>query len=206
VNPPTLDAVTIDAHGTLMELRDPVPALRDALAERGVERSAETVRAGFLAEVEYYAPRAGEGHDEASLARLQRDCAGVFLDTVGSDLDLDVFTPVYVRSLRFAVLPGVVEALDRLQALGLALAVVANWDLTLHRLLDELGLAHFFGTVVHAARKPAPDGLLRAVAELGVDPGRTLHVGDGAADEEAARAAGVEFAYAPLPSAVATLA
>jgi len=32
-----VDAVTIDAYGTLVQLRDPVPALRDALAARGVE-------------------------------------------------------------------------------------------------------------------------------------------------------------------------
>jgi FMN phosphatase YigB (HAD superfamily) len=205
VNAAALDAVTVDAHGTLLELRDPVPALQAALAARGVERDAEAVRAGFVAEAAYYAPRASEGHDEESLARLQRDCAGVFLVAVEADLDLDEFTPAYVGSLRFGVLPRVVESLDRLQALGLALAVVANWDLTLHRVLDELGLAHYFGSIVHAARKPAPDGLLRTLAGLGVDPGRTLHVGDDGADEAAARAAGLGFAYAPLSSAVAGL-
>ena len=45
-----LDAVTLDAHGTLLRLRDPVPALLGALAERGVQRSAETVEAGFRVE------------------------------------------------------------------------------------------------------------------------------------------------------------
>ena len=58
-----IDAVTLDAHGTLMQLRDPVPALLAALAERGVERSAESVKAGFLAEAALYTPRASEGHD-----------------------------------------------------------------------------------------------------------------------------------------------
>jgi HAD superfamily hydrolase (TIGR01509 family) len=205
VNAAVLDAVTVDAHGTLLALRDPVPALQAALAARGVERDAEAVHAGFLAEAAYYAPRAGDGHDEESLARLQRDCVGVFLEAAEADLDLDEFTPVYVGSLRFDVLPGVVESLDRLQALGLALAVVANWDLTLHRLLDELRLAHYFASIVPAARKPAPDGLLRALARLGVYSGRTLHVGDDGADEAAARAAGLEFAYTPLSSAVAGL-
>ena len=79
-----LDAVTLDVHGTLMQLRDPVPELLGALAGRGVARSVEVVKAGFLAEAAHYAPRAGEGHDEESLARLQRECAGVFLDAVES--------------------------------------------------------------------------------------------------------------------------
>ena len=201
-----LDAVTLDAHGTLLRLRDPVPALLGALAERGVQRSAETVEAGFRVEAAHYGPRASEGHDEDSLARLQRECAGVFLDAVESDLDVDEFAPAYVGSLRFEVLPGVVKSLGRLHALGLALAVVANWDLSLQRLLVEAGIGDRFAIVIHAALKPAPDGILRALGELGVQPGRALHVGDDGADEEAARRAGAHFAWAPLPAVVSGLA
>jgi len=201
-----LDAVTLDVHGTLMQLRDPVPELLGALAGRGVARSVEVVKAGFLAEAAHYAPRAGEGHDEESLARLQRECAGVFLDAVESDLDVDEFTPAYVGALRFELLPGVVESLERLQALGLALAVVANWDLSVRRHLDEAGIGRYFATVVHAARKPAPDGILQALRELRVEPGRALHVGDDEADEQAARAAGALFASTPLPAFVSGLA
>jgi HAD superfamily hydrolase (TIGR01509 family) len=205
VNAAELDAVTVDAHGTLMQLRDPVPALRVALAERGVERSAETVKAGFLAEAAHYTPRASEGHDDESLARLQHECAGVFLEAVQAHLDVDEFTPVYVGSLRFELLPGVIESLERLRSLGLSLAVVGNWDLSLHRHLGELGLTHYFAAIVHAARKPEPDGLLRALGELQVEPSRALHVGDDSADEQAARAAGAHFAWAPVPTAVSNL-
>ena len=201
-----LDAVTLDAHGTLVQLRDPVPALLGALAERGVERSPESVAAGFRAEAAHYAPRASEGHDEESLARLQRECAGVFLDAVESKLDVEEFAPAYVRALQFEVLPGVVESLERLQALGLVLAVVANWDLSVHRLLGEAGVGHYFSTVVHSAWKPAPDGILRALRELEVEPSRALHIGDDEADERAARAAGTLFAWAPLPAVASGLA
>ena len=200
-----LDAVTLDAYGTLVQLRDPVSALLAALAERGVDRSEEEVRAGFLAEAAHYTPRASEGHDKPSLARLQRECASVFLSAVNAKLDVDEFTPVYVGSLEFEPLPGVVESLGQLQALGLALAVVGNWDLTLHRRLDEVGLTRNFATIVHAARKPAPDGLLQALGELQVAPDRALHVGDDDADEQAARAAGMHFAWAPLTAVVSGL-
>lgn len=200
-----LDAVTLDAHGTLVSLADPVPALQSVLSERGVERSAEAVVAAFRAEVAHYAPRASEGHDEQSLVRLQRECAGVFLESVEAELDPEEFAPAYVGALHFEVLPGVPESLERLRALGLALAVVANWDLSLRRLLEEVGLTHYFAVVVHAARKPAPDGLLRALAELQVAPARTLHVGDGDADRDAAAAAGVLFARTPILEAVAAI-
>lgn len=200
-----LDAVTLDAHGTLVTLADPVPALINVLSERGVERTQEAVLAGFRTEAAHYAPRAGEGYDEESLARLQRECAGVFLEAVDANLDPEEFAPAYVGALQFEVLPGVFESLERLQALGLELAVVANWDLSLRRLLGEIGLAPYFTVVVHGAHKPAPDGLLRALAELQVAPARALHVGDGEADREAATAAGVRFAPAPIAEAVAAI-
>lgn len=200
-----LDAVTLDAYGTLVTLADPVPALVDVLAARGIERTPEVVLAGFRAEAAHYTPRASEGRDEQSLERLQRECADVFLDAVDADLDAGEFAPVYVGALHFDVLPGVVGALERLRALGLELAVVANWDLSLHRRLEEAGLAHYFTAIVHAAGKPAPDGLLYALGRLGIDPKRALHIGDGRADEQAARAAGMRYAPTPVPDAVATL-
>jgi HAD superfamily hydrolase (TIGR01509 family) len=206
VNAGDLDVVTLDAYGTLVVLVDPVPTLAAALAERDVERDRDTVAQGFRTEVAHYIEHSAEGRDEAGLARLQRDCARVFLDAVGAELDPEEFAPAFAGAMHFEVLPGVVPALDLLRSLGLELAVVANWDLTLLRLLDEVGLAEHFRVVVHAAGKPAPDGLLRALGELGAEPARALHVGDDGADEAAARGAGMSFARAPLPDAVATLA
>jgi FMN phosphatase YigB (HAD superfamily) len=200
-----LDAVTLDAHGTLVTLADPVPALLRVLSERGVTRTEEVVLAGFQTEVAHYAPRAGEGHDEEGLARLQRECADVFLEAVDADLDVDEFAPVYAGALHFEVLPGVFDSLERLHALGLELAVVANWDLSLQRLLGEAGLARYFRVVVHAARKPAPDGLLRALGHLRVDPARAMHIGDDEADRDAAAAARMRFAPAPVSAAVAAI-
>ncbi len=45
-------------------------------------------------------------------------------------------------------------------------------------------------------RKPAPGLLLDHLAHFGVSPGEALFVGDLAIDEEAARRAGIPFAYA----------
>jgi HAD superfamily hydrolase (TIGR01509 family) len=205
MNAARLDGVTIDAYGTLVNLVDPVPALAAALAERNVPRDRDTVAHGFRVEVEHYVRHSATGHDEEGLAQLQRECARVFLDAVDADLDADAFAPVYAGAMHFEVLPGVVSALERLRSLGLELAVVANWDLTLQHLLDEAGLSEYFRCVVHAAAKPAPDGLLRALAELQVDPDRALHIGDDEVDEQAARAAGMQFAAAPLTDVVAAL-
>jgi HAD superfamily hydrolase (TIGR01509 family) len=200
-----LDAVTLDAYETLVTLVDPIPSLVEALAERGTVRTREAVLAGFHVESEHYAQRAGEGYDEPSLERLRRDCAGVFLNAIDSDLDAAEFAPAYIDAIRFEVLPGVVDSLELLRSLGLELAVVGNWDFSLHQRLDELGLAQYFRVILHAARKPSPAGLLDVLTQLGVEPERAAHVGDDDVDEQAARAAGMHFLRAPVRAAVATL-
>ena len=188
-----------------MTLVDPVPALTAALAERDVLRDREVVVHGFRTEVVHYTRHSAEGHDEAGLARLQRDCARVFLEAVGAELDADEFAPAYAGAMHFELLPGTLPALERLRGLGLELAVVANWDLTLRRMLEEVGLGEHFRVVIHAAGKPAAEGLVRALDALGVTASRALHIGDDEVDELAARSAGMHFAAAPLPDAVAAL-
>jgi putative hydrolase of the HAD superfamily len=202
-----LEAVTIDAYGTLVTLRDPVPALRAALASRGVERSSSDVQRAFEAEVEFYVARSHDGCDEATLALLRRDCAGVFLEALQSELDPHEFAPAFVSSLRFEELPGARDACVELAAAGLRLAVVSNWDIGLHDHLSALGLSAVLDIVVTSAEagapKPASAVFELALARLGIDDaGRAVHIGDAAADEEGARAAGFRFEPAPLADAV----
>ncbi|MGB2875869.1 MAG: HAD-IA family hydrolase [Gaiellaceae bacterium] len=199
-----LDAVTLDAFGTLVTLSDPVPALKAALMEHGVVRSPEQIAKAFSAEGDYYRARSLEGRDAESLARLRRECTRVFLNAAGAELDPVVFADAFIASLRFELLPGVAEAVAALRRRGLALAVVANWDMTLPEQLTELGLGDL--TVVTSAAagaaKPDPAPFRLALRALGVRAERALHVGDGEADELGARAAGMRFAWAPLPAAL----
>jgi putative hydrolase of the HAD superfamily len=205
-----LDAVTIDAYGTLVTLRDPTSALERALRARGVERTREEVAAAFAVEARYYRDRSHEGADEASLALLRRDCAAVFLDALGANLDPEEFARPYVESLEFEPMPGAVRAVSELGRLGLRLAVVSNWDVALHGYLEQLGLAGHFDAIVTSAEagasKPDPRIFERALERLRVRPERALHVGDSEADEEGARAAGMTFAPAPLADLPARLA
>jgi putative hydrolase of the HAD superfamily len=200
-----IDAVTLDANGTLLELVDPAPALDDALRARGVERSAGEIRAAFRAEAEYYRARSSRGRDAASLAALRRDCTAVFLDALDGPLDADEFAAAYVACLRFQPADGVRSVLPRLRARGVALAVVSNWDVGLHDYLADLGLTGFFTAVVTSAEAGArkPDAALfeEAVRRLAVAPARAIHVGDERVDEEGARAAEMRFAPAPLTTA-----
>jgi putative hydrolase of the HAD superfamily len=199
------DAVTIDAFGTLIGLDDPVPTLRAALAGRGVERELETVRRAFEAEVAYYVPRSHEGRDEATLALLRRDCAAVFLEAAGAG-GLDPSEFPFVTALRFHLLPGAKEASNRLLLAGLRVAVVSNWDVGLRAYLEELGLAlPVFTSAQAGAPKPEPAVFELALAHLGVEPERAVHVGDSDADREGAAAAGMRFEPAPLADAAARI-
>ncbi|HYX89411.1 MAG TPA: HAD-IA family hydrolase [Gaiellaceae bacterium] len=201
-----LDAVTLDAFGTLVGLKDPVLELQDALRARGVERDREAVAKAFAAEGEYYRPRSLEGRDEESLARLRRECVAVFLDALGADLAPAAFVETYIEALRFELLPGVRETIGSLRRRGLALAVVGNWDMALPGHLDTLGLGDLpvFTSAAVGAAKPDPAPFRRALEALGVEPSRALHVGDSEADELGAEAAGMRFAWAPLTSALAS--
>jgi len=198
-----VEAVTIDAYGTLVTLDDPVGRLRAALSEHGVERGDDEVARAFAAEVEHYVPRSHEGRDEATLAILRRDCAAVFLEAAGADVDADAFVADFMRSLRFRPLDGAIGACRRLAGAGLRLAVVSNWDVGLHEHLRELGLGRLVDAVVTSAEagapKPEPDVWRLALARLGVE--RAVHVGDSDADAEGARAAGLRFEPAPLAEA-----
>lgn len=200
-----VEAVTVDAYGTLVTLSDPVPSLRAALAERGVERDPDTVGRAFRAEVEYYVERAHEGRDEASLALLRRDCAAVFLAAAHADIDPAEFAPSFMRALAFLPVAGAVDACRELAAAGLRLAVVSNWDIGLRGHLRAIGLDSLTDTVITSAEagapKPSPAIFELALQRLGTTADRAVHVGDDAADEEGARAAGIRFEPAPLHDA-----
>jgi putative hydrolase of the HAD superfamily len=197
-----LDAVTIDAFGTLVRLRDPTEALVRALAERGEAHDADEVAAAFLAEGRYYRPRSLRGRDAESLAALRLDCAGVFLRELRSALDAAAFVDAFMGSLAFDLEAGALEAVERLRAAGLRLAVVANWDMALPEWLQGLGVADRFEAIITSAEagaaKPDPAPFLLALRRLGVEPARALHVGDEDADRDGAAAAGMRFEPVPL--------
>jgi putative hydrolase of the HAD superfamily len=197
-----LDAVTIDAFGTLVELENPVGRLSEALSRRGLDHGQTTVAKAFASEVDYYLGHKGEGRDQETLADLRARCAGVFLAGVAPELDAREFAPDFVGALVFRPLDGVVPALSRLRHAGLELACVTNWDIGIGEQLERAGLAPYLSAVVSSAEtgaeKPDPRVFAEAVARLAVRPERTLHVGDDEADRAGAQAAGLSFEPAPV--------
>jgi putative hydrolase of the HAD superfamily len=94
------------------------------------------------------------------------------------------------------VYPEVPEVLEALAAQGLRLGVVSNWDHRLPAVLEDLGLARFFGSLTYSQKvgveKPDSQIFLQALAELEVEPAAAVHVGNSQLEDvEGAVAAGL---------------
>jgi putative hydrolase of the HAD superfamily len=197
-----LDAVTVDAMGTLVDLDHPVERLADALVTRGQERSRARVAEAFRREVAFYLEHKLDARDAASLAALRRECARVFLEGAEADLDPGEFSADFVDAMVFAPVDGAVAAVERLRSAGLALACVSDWDIGLEEQLAKIEVDRLFDSIVTSAEagapKPEPALFEAALGRLGVTPGRALHVGDGDGDRVGASATGMYFEPVPL--------
>jgi len=96
--------------------------------------------------------------------------------------------------------PGVRKAVEALRAMGLRLGVLTNRNREFfeHELevIEAGGWKHLFDVTICAddvrRRKPSPEPVLRALAELGVPPGPDCwYVGDSTTDTSAAKEAGI---------------
>ncbi|MDZ4776549.1 MAG: HAD hydrolase-like protein [Alphaproteobacteria bacterium] len=184
-----LDGATIvfDLDGTLVDTApDLLRALEAVMATEGLTAPpAEVARLmvgqGARVMIERAAARAGVAWPEEKLNQLTETFVGIYAaDIAGASLPF----------------PGLEAALDALGAAGARLSVCTNKRTGLsEQLLTALGLANRFGAIVGAdavtTRKPAAEHYVAAVTRAGGNVGRSVMVGDGAADVGAARAAGV---------------
>ncbi len=110
---------------------------------------------------------------------------------------LACFQAHYLQNMehKTAPYPGVIPLLDRLGAAGVKLAVVSNkFDgavkgLCMRYFGPQIPVA--IGESPAVARKPAPDGVRRALAELGCGPEAAVYVGDSEVDLLTAQNAGL---------------
>ncbi|MBO83846.1 MAG: hypothetical protein CL927_00690 [Deltaproteobacteria bacterium] len=188
----SIQAVSFDAAGTLLELAEPVARTYARLAQaHGVTVTEAAVAARFpeAFSVPWSGPRM-QGDGRPFWRHVVATCTG-------SD-DAALFEALYAHYAQaeaWRLAPGAVDALTRLRGRGLRVAMLSNWDTRLVPLLASLGLlaALDFVGVSGALGVEKPDErAFSAVADaLGVPLAAILHVGDSVrADVEGARAAG----------------
>ena len=178
-------SVTFDLDGTLL---DTVPDLAEAsnrmLAELGLPlRSEDEIRSfvgrGIVVLVQRCLDR-GAAPDEALFARA-----------------VEAFKRHYaaVNGNETRVFAGVLAGLEAWRATGVPLAVLTNKPAAFTEpLLERMGLKHYFSAIVSGDstpfRKPHPETLRHACAQMGRAVNTNLHIGDSRHDIDVARAAG----------------
>ena len=192
-----VSAIAFDLDGTLLDtVHDLAAAVNALLAERGLPPlPKEEIRAMI-------------GKGMGNLVRRALARAAGEAPTAIADAELaaalDRYQAHYAERLgrETRPFPGMVEVLDRLAAMGFALAVVTNKASRFVRPhLEQARIAHYFAAVVGGddlpAKKPDPAQLLHVARELRVPASRLLMVGDSANDARAARAAGCPVLLLP---------
>lgn len=115
-----------------------------------------------------------EGFRAAARALLEPGTADSDVGRLGEQLAqyYDTYRPV----------PGIFELLDELQARSIPMAVVSQWSPSLRECLEYHGLLRYFPIVVVTAEegvlKPHPRLIHRALAQMGLQPGEVVYIGD----------------------------
>jgi putative hydrolase of the HAD superfamily len=185
-----LKAVTFDAAGTLVEPWPSVGAVYARVAEEcGIGPvSADELNRQFA--------RAWQGKRNFDYSRdaWRRIVAKTFSGL--APVKPAFFDHVYdefAQSRCWRVYEDVGPALERCRSRGLKLGVISNWDERLRPLLEQIGLAPYFNTVLVSTEighhKPEREIFERAVKSLEVSPEQILHVGDSVAEDVAGAAA-----------------
>jgi putative hydrolase of the HAD superfamily len=190
-------AALLDALGTLVELERPWPHLVAELGARGATVSEDEAKRAMLAEMAYYKANHDDASDVAGLEDLRRRCAEVVRGELGVDLPVAEVEAAMLAAIRFRPYPEVPGVLRALRDRGTRLVVVSNWDVSLHGVLEQTGLAPLIDAVVTSAEfgaaKPDPAIFAHALELAGARAKDAVHAGDDVeADVHGARAAGIE--------------
>jgi putative hydrolase of the HAD superfamily len=202
-----VDAVFFDAGETLLY---PHPSFAELFAEVLREHGHRVDPARVQEIVSASSSRFNEilSSDEARLwstspersRALWDDLYRSFLEDLGVHDALDrLADALYARFTDLAsyrLHPDAVPTLDRLRPTGLTLGLISNFEEWLEGLLESLQVAHFFDVTVisgvEGVEKPDARIFHLALQRAGVEPERSVYVGDNPAfDIEAARAVGM---------------
>jgi HAD superfamily hydrolase (TIGR01509 family) len=183
------DAVVFDMDGVLVDTEHLWDEVREELTEEWGGR---------------YTPEA----QEAMMGMSSLEWSRYLHETVGLRESPEVINDEVVRRMlaRYAadlpVVPGAVDAVRRLAAEGLRVAVASSSNRELiDAVLHRLGLTALFEATVSSEEvsrgKPAPDVYLEAARRLGLDPARCVAIEDSASGIRAAHAAGMRVIAYP---------
>jgi len=182
-----VEALIFDLDGTLVDTApDLLGATNHALSSVG------------RASISYEMLRQFVGHGAMDLLRRAMLATGGLADDAEMKRLHGKFLTYYGDNLarESTVFPGLIALLNKAQARGLKMGVCTNKVEHLsQKLLDEIGLAKYFGAVVGGdtlpIMKPQPAPYLEVARLLGVDAMKTIMFGDSVTDIKTAQNVGV---------------
>jgi len=205
LEPLNVVAVTLDVTGTLIHSPRLAELYSQVLERHGtlipgsvLEDLIPTVWKELDCRVEGGRDRFGEHPDGATgwwNDYLQRICDYREVPHPGPFAAAELYDR-FSQADAWEIYPDVVPALDQLADDGLRLMALSNWDPRLPTILERLGLAERFETVVYSAEvgfeKPHERIFHAALDSLGLRAGSVVHVGDRRLDDvEGATAVGM---------------
>lgn len=176
-------SILFDLDGTLLDtLGDLTAAMNRTLTRHGLpERTRQQMRAAL-----------GNGARRLMELSVPDGTDGALFETLLAEYNADYAAHCRIKTAPY---PGVDALLRQLHAQGRKLAIVSNKP---DEAVRALRADFFAGTISIAVgektgirRKPAPDTLLAAMAQLGADAASTVYVGDSEVDIATARAVGL---------------
>ena len=149
--------ILFDAYGTLVELDDFYGRLQRGFASRGVVLCDRVVRAAAHKEMRHYMNNVLRARDLESWDALRRECAQVLGDAVCEqgarhNLTPDTLLEILAEAIVFRLYPETREVLETLQARGVPMGVLSNWDYQLPLRFEELDLAHYIHFVLSSSQ------------------------------------------------------
>ncbi len=183
--------IFFDAAGTLFEVRGSIGEIYASWARRyGVELEPATLQQRFVQVFRAQPPLAFCDYgSEAELKQLEFAWWQQLVQQVFAEVDFPRFDAFFAALFEFfrhreawQLYDDVLPILAELQARGIRLAVLSNFDTRLEDLLDDLGLVRYFAGVHLSSRIGAakPDAtIFRAALQYhGLQPHEAWHVGD----------------------------
>ena len=186
-----LKALVFDMDGTITELALPLEAMRSDTKEYYI---AKGLPAEILEPADGISSSTGKARDYFLSNGYSLDDWNIMeseVDTILSKLEGSVAASA-------KQLPGVLEVVKKVQALGFVTAILTNnGRSSVDQIMTQIPLAEHFQIIQtrHESPqpKPHPDGLLRIIDDLGVGAEEAVYIGDALIDGTAAKRAGIEF-------------
>lgn len=221
-----IQGISLDAAGTIIQTREPVATTYTQIANRhGIPVEAQTISDAFRTVFRRMSPLAFGTTEDAERQRQERDwwrtlvrnCLGRFGQHQGFNGFFDELYQHYAEPTAWSLFEDVRPLLETLDANGIPVIMVSNFDSRLHNILRGFALHDAFRDVLCSSQvgsaKPDAQIFTTACTILQAQPQQVLHIGDDRrADYDGARNAGLHArwlnrkpTHSPEPEQIATL-